>query len=563
MDVLGIHTGHDSGAALVHNGEVVAAANEERFVGVKHYTGLPFMAARYCLEAAGIPPEAVDVVAVASKSEFPELIFLIGQPDRNGQNRTRRRVAAFLRENLGTRRQLPAYMHPLALRPDVKIVHVEHHLAHAASAYYPGHFHGPALLFTMDGEGDDTCTAVWQGDAMGIRPLLKVGREGSFGFFYSIVTEALGWWIGDGEGKTMGLAPYGEPACARNALQALIPRFREGRLSHPVPFQSPGMWMETGALHWHTPESEAVASVISSCSREGLAAAAQELLEEQVTEFVRAWVKRTGLTQAGFAGGLFLNVKLNQRLWETGGLSRQFIFPHAGDGGLPVGAALYAGAQEDPALSPVPLEHLYWGPAYDDATIEKILRARGLAFQHCEDIAATCAQLLARNRTVAWFQGRMEFGPRALGNRSILVDPRNKANKDRLNATIKFREPFRPFCPSLLGDAMETYLLQSRPEPYMITSFAVRPERAAEIPAVVHVDSTVRPQSVERKVNPRYWDLIRHFGEITGVPVILNTSLNLNKQPILNTPQEAIACFYNSGLDHLALGNYLLSKHGI
>lgn len=561
MYILGIHIGHDAGAALVREGRVVAAVNEERFNKIKHYAELPWASVRYCLKEAGIDSTEVDVVAVPTVLKVPELEFLFGL---KGHPITRKRTAqavTFFRSILGrSNHALPTYRQPFRLGPNTEIVQVEHHLAHAASAYYTSGFDDKTLIVTTDGIGDGVSTAVWQGEKGKITPLVKSGAEGSLGWFYGAVTEGLGWWVGDGEGKTMGLAPYGDHRKANGVLDSLLPRYQNGELVRPHDFGPPGYWLEAGTYQWHLQDSEPVRELILRHGREHIAAEAQRLLEEEMLSLIFSWLERERTAYLACAGGVFLNVKLNQRVWESGRLKGQHIFPAAGDGGLPVGAALYVWHQATAETHIQAMQDVYWGPGYSQDEIEDVLRVRNIPYRRVDDIAATTAGLLAHGQIVGWMQGRMEYGPRALGARSILMDPRRAENKDIINASVKYREPFRPFCPSMLAEAVDEYLVKGRPEPYMITSFNVPPDKAQEIPAVVHVDGTARPQTVDRETNSRYWRLIKRFGEITGVPVILNTSFNIKGDPIICTPADAVRCFFDTGMHVLVIGDFLVQK---
>lgn len=563
MYVLGLHLGHDAGAALIKDGVVLAAADEERFVGIKHYAGLPTHAAEFCLQAAGIQAREVDCVAVASDTVAPELEFLLGFAPRQPSGNLRLRAATAVRKRLGLAEQHPPlYLEPLGIRPDAEVRFVNHHLSHAASAYYTSGQTGKSLIVTADGIGDGVSTAVWTAEDGRIRNVMRVGGEGSIGWFYGLVTEALGWWVGDGEWKTMGLAPYGDAGAAAGAFDAYVPRFRDGELERGVDFGTPRFWRDRGTYHWHFRDAADVRAIVRRVGRENAAAEAQRLVEEEMGGFIEAWLRREGVRQACFAGGVFLNVKLNQRVWERGMLDHQHIFPAAGDSGLCVGAALLAYHERSGDPRTRPLDDLYWGPSYTDEEIESALRTRKLRYERHENLPELVGELLSRGQIVGWFQGRMEFGPRALGSRSILMDPRDARNKEIVNAAVKYREAFRPFCPSMLADALPAYCPGARREPFMITSFRASEDRAGEIPAVVHVDGTLRPQGVEQEANPRYWRLIKRFEELTGVPVVMNTSFNVRGMPVVCSPEDAVKCFFDTGLDHLAIGSFLLSKDG-
>ncbi len=566
VNILGVHIGHDSSASLLVDGHVVADVAEERFSRVKHFGGLPARSVEYCLEAGGLKSTDIDIVAVSSSYLFPELsnLFQISPGtleislDRYGQGSPCDRAAG----TAGLSKP-PLYITRQPLDPGrTKIVHVEHHLAHAASAYYTSGSAERQLVVTADGMGDMLPLAIWQGEHGRLTLLREFPPTASLGWFFSNVTEALGWWHGDGEGTTMGLAPYGDPTRAAGALAPFSPRFSGGELVEGHDFGKAHAWNETGAGHWHLEDAVRIRELTDRYSREDLAAGAQAILEQQMAEVILPWLDRTGTTHLSCAGGIFLNVKLNQRIWATGRLRGQHIYPNPGDSGLAMGAALYLHHRANPGAPIQQLRHLYWGPAYSDDQIAKVLAERKLEASFETDIAATVAGLLAEDKIVGWFQGRMEAGPRALGGRSILMSPMRAENKDIINARVKFREAFRPFCPSILAEDAPSYLERYRPEAFMITSFDVAADKKHQLPAVVHADGTLRPQCVEAAVNPLYWRLISEFKRLTGVPALLNTSLNIKGEPMICSPREAIRCFFDSGMDHLALGSYLLGKPG-
>ena len=386
------------------------------------------------------------------------------------------------------------------------------------------------------------------------------GQTGSLGWFYSNVTEALGWWHGDGEGKTMGLAPYGDFTKCQGVLDRFAPRYDRGALQMPHDFGRAFVWPEGGALQWHFDEFYEIRDLIRKYGRENIAAEAQRLLEEQVASIVYSWLEREGTRNLSTAGGVFLNVKMNQRLWESNRIDEQHTYPNPGDSGLAAGAALYAYYTANAGAEIHHIEHLFLGPEYSNEEIEAVLRLRDLPYRRVDDVADFVARQIADNKICSWFQGRMESGPRALGARSILMNPGRAENKDIINSRVKFREAFRPFCPSILYEAKEEYLEKPRDEPFMVTSFNCRPEKRAHIPAVVHEDGTLRPQTVQKDVIPKYWEMISNFGELSGDAVVLNTSMNIMGEPIVNSPREAIRCFYDSGIDTLAIGDFVIEK---
>ncbi len=552
MYVLGIHVGHDSNVALVKDGIVVADIAEERLRGVKHFSETPSLGLEWCLREAGISMEDVDIIAVVSLDTLNSQPYFV-------------KTLGLDKERLNPKHayiEPPTYIKSYQISKGTELVHVDHHLAHAASAYFTSGYNDKCLIITADGIGDSVSLAVWRGEDGGIEPLMKVGAEGSLGWFYGAVTEALGWWVGDGEGKTMGLAPYGNTKGMEGIFDSIIPHYENGRLIKGHNFGDPCYWQSGGSFHWHLRDSEYVKGLVDKYGRENIAAEAQWALEEEMLKIILPWLEREGVNKFCCSGGVFLNIKLNQRVWESKRLDHQHIFPNAGDGGLGVGAALYAYYHTTSEEGIKPISHIYWGPAYLNHEIEEILKARNIPHRFCDDISLKCAQLLAAGKILGWFQGRMESGPRALGNRSILIDPRKAENKDIINKRVKFREPFRPFCPSLPLEAADKYLENWRMERYMITSFNGKEETRGEIPAVVHVDKTLRPQIVERSENEKFWSLLTEFGELTGTPVLLNTSFNIKGEPIVCSPRDAIRCFYDTGMDYLALGDFLISKDG-
>jgi carbamoyltransferase len=568
MIILGIHAGHDSSAAIVRDGEVLADVAEERFTRLKHCNHVPIHSIAYCLKMAGLSDlNEVDYVAVSWKDAPAELGIVLGLYEESPIKKRIKRVmglgfslAGFAGLGVETRK-LPIYYPDLRLRDRKKLIPVEHHLGHAASAYYTRGTNDRCLIFTLDGAGDGVSTAVWVGEGTEIKPLQKLSQEASIGYVYSVVTEALHWWHGDGEGKTMGLAPYGDATKCKGVLDRYFPIMDGTQLVRPAGLARAYYWVENGAMQFHFDEAYEVEKLVKQFGRENIAAEAQRKLEEVVLEYVFGWVSKAGCPNTAYAGGVFLNVKLNQRIWykRADRIREQYVFPNAGDSGLAMGAALSAYYKLVP-FTGHSLEHLYLGPEYSADMIENLLKERSLKYEQVAQPTQKAAQLLADNKIVAWFQGRMESGPRALGNRSILMSPLVATNKDIINARVKFREAFRPFCPSLLWEKRHDYLVDSRDEFFMITSFDVTDNKKDRIPAVVHVDGTVRPQMVKREVNPLYWDLINEFGRLTGEYIILNTSFNIRGEPIINTPSEAIRCFFDSGLDALFLGNFLLLK---
>lgn len=563
MIVLGIHCGHDSSCAVIKNGQVIADAQEERFNRLKHSANVPTKALAYCMKTSGVRDiNEFELIGCGWKRTPAQLEVLLGIPPALNTRRIAKQLLDYAGIRVGSSGQKPPiYIPDYTIKDPSRLHNVEHHRAHAASAHYTRRTPERCLVFTIDGAGDQVSTAVWEAEGSSIRPLQKLYKEASIGWAYSVVTEGLHWWHGDGEGKTMGLAPYGDSHKCRGILDHLFPDIDETNVKRPSNLGKHYYWSESGAMQFHFEIAKDVEKLCEKYGRENIAAEAQRKLEECVMNYVFSWVRKTGIRRTAYAGGVFLNVKLNQRIWNArdGLIEEQHIFPNCGDGGLAVGAALelYYSHHE---FNGMQLNTLYWGPEWSNEDIKNLLVSRGLRYIYVEDPAQEGAKLLAEGKIIGWFQGRMESGPRALGNRSILMSPCRSENKDIINARVKYREAFRPFCPSILYEKRHRYLQDARDEFFMVTSFDVKPEERDKIPAVVHVDGTVRPQLVRREANEQYWRLIEQFGKSTGVYAVLNTSMNIKGEPIVNSPSDAIRCFYDTGIDLLIIENFVLYK---
>ena len=562
MNVLGVHIGHDSSAALVRDGRIVADVAEERFVRIKHYSKLPIHSIDYCLKSHGMTMNDIDVIAIPAAGVAPELNFLFDLKGSKQEIPGRRTQAvSYIRKRLGRAYETPPlYIKNFPANPKTEVVHVEHHLAHAASAYYTSGSRDKQLIVTIDGVGDGVSVAIWRGENGRIERLESFPSSASIGWFYSNVTEALGWWHGDGEGKTMGLAPYGDYTKCQGVLDGFHPKFENGAVKEHHDFGRVGFWNENGAIQYHFDESVPIRDLVKRHGAENIAAEAQRVLEEQVKEIVYPWMRRENTRNLSASGGVMLNVKLNQKLWESGEIDRHHTYPNPGDSGIAAGAALQAYFERNPGATIHPIQDLYWGPEYSNAEIHDALELRQLDYQRIDNPAEVAAEALAQDKIVGWFQGKMESGPRALGARSILMSANKQENKDIINARVKFREAFRPFCPSLLWERRDEYLENARDEFFMITSFTCKPEKRDRVPAVVHADATLRPQTVNEQIHPRFWNLIKEFEARTGEALVLNTSFNVMGEPIVNHPREAIRCFFDNGLDVLVIGDFVLRK---
>lgn len=576
MYILSVHFQHDSSAALIKDGVVVAAAAEERFVRLKHAEFLPLRSLAFCLDQAGITMKDIDLVVIPSLTLQREVEVMLGKEvstfDFPRGELVKRdfdfwyralahRLLYALRKNPNI--AIPSWAPNFRQNPGVELIRIDHHLAHASSSYFTSGFMGKSLVITSDGSGDLLCGTVWIAEEGKMKNVLKVGNRGSLGVFYGAVTEALGWENNDGEGKTMGLAPYGNTKKTKGVLDFMRPRYAKGKLVKPYDWGVPGAWYDMGMEYSHYYENERLIKLIKRYGRENIAAEAQRVVEDELVNYISYWVEQTDIRQLAVAGGVFLNVKANQRIWERLNLKDFHIYADSGDGGITVGAALYGYHMKNPESKIKGLTNVYFGPSYSNEEIEKLLKIRNLKYKYIKDnskLVKTAAKLLSEGKILGWFQGRMEVGPRALGNRSILMDPRKKENKDILNARVKFREGFRPFCPSIIIEAAPDYFEDYKEAPFMIQSFTVKEDMRNKIAAVVHVDNTARPQTVTKKSNLLFYNLLTEFGKLTGVPCLINTSFNLKGEAMVCKPQDAIRTFFDSGLDYLFLGNFLIDK---
>ena len=457
---------------------------------------------------------------------------------------------------------LPFYIQRLPLSPNCVFFCAGHHASHAAAACFPAPTAGRrSLVVTLDGVGEGISAAIWKSENAKLALLHSYGRYGSIGWFFSNVTEALGWRHGSDEWKVMGLAAYGTPQ--PKVLEGFHPQYENGKLIRKHDYPSFNTWDEHGDRHYHSSDTDAIARIATRMGRENLAAEAQRVVEEQVSRLIFPWLKREKTGSLFAAGGVFLNVKMNQMLWQSGNLSDFWIYPNPGDSGLAAGAALLAHTTLCPEISCEPLQQFSLGPEFSNKDIRTILKERGLLFREVSNPAEAALPYLLQNRVVAWFQGRAESGPRALGHRSILMDPRHANNKDLINAKIKFREAFRPFCPSILAPKKDEYLINTRDDRFMMSSFQVREEYRVKMPAVVHVDGSVRPQFVHRNEDPLYYELIKRFGDSTGIYALLNTSFNIKGEPIVCSPRDALRTFFDTGIDILIIGNFVIQKPGL
>jgi carbamoyltransferase len=575
MYILGINAYHgDAAAAIVRNGKLIAAVEEERFNRFKHAAGFPTQAISFCLQAAGINVEDLDHVGISrdpSAHLHKKILFaatriakLASQAkDRLGNAAKVRDVKDELARVFGvSKKQLRARFH-----------NIEHHRAHLASCFFVSPFNHAALL-SIDGFGDFISTMWAVGEGNSIDVLGQVEYPHSTGIVYTATTQFLGFPHYGDEGKVMGLAPYGRPRFI-NEFREIIRAEENGQFRLNLNYfrhHAEGVemtWDEGSPVIGRVFSDEfahlfgpprAAGAALSDRERD-IAASLQLRLEEIGFHILNHLHDKTGLSDLGLAGGVAYNSVMNGKILLNTPFKRLFIQPAAGDSGTALGVCyqIYNGILKCEGSEV--MTGAYTGPQFTGAEIKKSLSESELAFEYYsdEDLTKRAAQDIAAGLVVGWFQGRMEFGPRALGNRSIVVDPRRAEMKDILNDRIKKREPFRPFAPSILEERVADYFEQTHPAPAMLMVYQIKPERRAEIPAVTHVDGSGRLQTVSRAVNERYYELISDFAALTGVPLVLNTSFNEN-EPIVCTPQHAIECFKKTKMDVLYLGNFAVRR---
>ena len=595
MRVLGISAFyHDSAAALVCDGEIVAAAQEERFTRTKHDPGFPANAIAYCLKEAKIDAGGVDRIVFYEKPflKFERLIETYLALAPRGFASFRKAMPLWIGEKLFQRdlllREL-ARIDP-ALGDKAKLRFCEHHFSHAASAYYPSLFQS-ALVLTMDGVGEwaTTSAGIGQGEALHI--IKEMHFPHSLGLLYSAFTYYTGFKVNSGEYKVMGLAPYGEPKYAKAILEHLIDVKPDGSFRLNLDYFSYCTGLTMTGRRFDTMFGGAPRSPKQPLEQRhmDLAASIQAVTEEVVLRLTRSLAAETGLRNLCLAGGVALNCVANGKVLRDGCFDKIFVQPAAGDAGGALGAALAVSHAENPLSDRKgatqkldSMQGAYLGPAYEQSDIEQRLLACGAIFSVADDasLIEQTAAALANGQAVGWHQGRMEFGPRALGNRSILGDPRSPSMQKALNLKVKYRESFRPFAPSVLRERLADWFEIDADSPYMLLVANVAPghcrtmsaeEHAlfgidklnvarSDIPAVTHVDYSARVQTVHKETNPRYHALITRFEQLTGCPVLVNTSFNVRGEPIVCTPEDAFACFMGSEIEFLAVGNCILHK---
>jgi carbamoyltransferase len=594
MRILGISAFyHDAAAALVHDGEIVAAAQEERFTRKKHDPSFPAHAVRYCLDEAGIKASDIDFIAFYDKPllKFERLLetYLAFAP--RGFTSFREALPLWIKEKL-FQKELIADAIDEHLGGGVdwrsRMLFSEHHLSHAASAFFPSPF-GRAAVLTMDGVGEWATTSLAIGNGADLKMVREIHFPHSIGLLYSAFTYYTGFKVNSGEYKVMGLAPYGEPRFADKIREHLVDIKEDGsfRLNMEYFDYCTGLRMTNdkfAALFG----GKARMSESELTQREmDLAASVQAVTEEIVLKLGRSIAKETGEKNLCLAGGVALNCVANGKLLRDKSFEKVWIQPAAGDAGGALGAALgsyHLFKQQPRKLKSTgdAMRGSFLGPSFEQADVEKRLADMGAKFKIFseDELIEYCAQALANGQAVGWHQGRMEFGPRALGGRSILGDPRSPTMQRLLNLKVKYRESFRPFAPSVIRESVSDWFDIDEDSPYMLIVADVKVEHRLEmteeqeklfgisklnvprssIPAVTHVDYSARIQTIHQDTNPRYYALIKRFGELTGCPIVVNTSFNVRGEPIVCTPEDSFRCLMGTEIEVLAVENCVMEK---
>jgi carbamoyltransferase len=594
MRVVGISAFyHDSAAALVRDGEIVAAAQEERFTRKKHDSRFPHHALDCCLSEAGIGLDQVDLVAFYDKPllKFERLLetYLAFAP--RGFESFKMAIPIWLREKLFLKDLLQDQLqhHRPDFDWDERLVFSEHHLSHAASAYFPSPYASAAVL-TLDGVGEWATSSLALGRENRLEVIKEIHFPHSLGLLYSAFTYYVGFKVNSGEYKLMGLAPYGEPRYAGVILDELVDLKADGSFRLDLDYFNycVGLTMTNGRFDRLFGQPPRTPEQLLTPFHMDIAASVQKVTEEIMLRMTRAIARETGERNLCLAGGVALNCVANGKILRDGQFDGIWIQPAAGDAGGSVGAALcayhlYKGQPRRRLNGGLDgMRGSYLGPQFEQREIEQRLRAAGAKFSVVDDAAviAQAADALVAQKALGWFQGRMEFGPRALGARSILGDPRSPSMQKTLNLRVKYRESFRPFAPAVLREDVAEWFELDYDSPYMLLVAGVRPERRrsmtneeeklfgidklnvprSDIPAVTHVDYSARVQTVHRETNPRFHALIEMFKQRTGCAVLVNTSFNVRGEPIVCTPEDAFRCFMGSEIETLVIGNCVLQK---
>ncbi|MBI2546227.1 hypothetical protein HYV81_03540 [Candidatus Woesearchaeota archaeon] len=566
MKILGVHNSHDSGAAIIEDGKILAAVNEERLNRVKMYWGVPELSIKEVFRIAKVSPKDIDYVAFSNitpgggaHGNFSRLTkriqvmnmaakiapWLVGSKLFADAYR-----AVYSKFRKGS--SVLAYLQKMGVEAPVK--YVEHHQCHAASAFYTAPFDADTMLITTDGTGDGYCSSVNI-----IEKDYEIKRVAATPFFhspaaiYAYITWNLGFEPNKHEGKITGLAAYGKAERTYNVFRRIM--------------QVSGLHYKTVGLTPGHQGCRKLQMMLINKKWEDIAAGLQKRFEEVIAELTRNAIKKYPRKNVAVAGGAYANVKANQRIAEINGIKKLWVHPHMGDGGLAVGAALQVWADamlaQGKVPKPVAIDNVYFGPEYSDEQIEAALRKNGLKFKQLKNVETEIANLIKQKKIIGRFNGRMEYGPRALGNRSILADPTDKTINDWLNKRLK-RTDFMPFAPSIMREYAEQFYKNFAPgeeaAQFMTITFDVTEHGAKKAAAVNHIDNTARPQTVTRKQNKSYYEILKAYKDVAGLPIFVNTSFNMHEEPIICSPEDAVRAFKQGSVDVLAIGDYLAYK---
>lgn len=577
VKILGIHDGHNASAVLLVDGQIVFAIQEERLTRVKNQGGIPQRAIHEILERTGYQLSDIDFFALDGQymvhyGSYREATLDLYSKSFSGAGKMQQRLRHSLKrvppvDNMYRNLHQQKRLNRLAqIGVDLaKVIPVEHHTAHAAAAYYGFRTDTDVLVLTCDARGDRLCGSVSIGRGGRLERLAGIGEDESIGRVYSLVTYLMGMVPLEHEYKIMGLAPY-----AKGNDKHVDRIFRKFAGLFEMDPEHPLVWKRRRGVPSIYAANDLIEKLIRHERFDWIAAGLQKFIEVFLSEWVRSCVRETRVGTVALSGGVFMNVKLNKRILELPEVEELFVFPSCGDETNAVGAAywVYAHQSDDGRCDITPVRDLYWGGDFSDMQAERAIEAfeftEPVNWVHQDDIERRVAELIASGEVVARAKGRMEFGARALGNRSILADPRSPKVTRLINEMIKNRDFWMPFAPSALGERVNEYCIKPKPvlAPYMILTFDTRPEKVSALLAAIHpYDYTTRPQEVYQEWNAEYYRLIKHYEALTGEGILLNTSFNLHGFPIVYTPYDALEVFDQSGLEYLALGNILISKN--
>ena len=578
---LNIRFGHDAAASISEGGKVLVSVAEERISRIKNDSQFPEKSIRRCLEYLNCQSDKVQELAISSSSYPKKLFDYIEVSDQIEQEVYSNAIKGFslpakIKNVLQSKQKNTWFKSKMKVQNSIKlhglksIIFADHHLCHAANALQYAPSSRNLGVVVMDGIGDGTSVSVWKFESGRLTNLLRLGGEYSLGWFYGIATEAFGWVHGTDEWKLMGLAAYGDEVKENSPLAELCPSPRlDPSLRFGAEYPNFTMFSDNGTNIYRNPMSDRMKTLRGDLSDREYASTIQNVVEQRFRDFILDVKRKFNFDEIAVSGGFFLNVKNNQKLFELDIFENIFISPDAGDSGLVNGCAkIEIGnanilhsffddcdlIRSDTILSP------YLGPDYSNDDVRSVLIDRKISFKEIDNPAQAAAALLQEDKIIGWFQGRMEAGARALGNRSILANPTKACNKDRVNKAIKYREGFRPFCPSMLDEDAQKFLEGYYPNKHMTSSFKTKSKAKEQIPAVVHIDGTCRIQLVDAADNELYFSLLTHFKKMSGVGVVLNTSFNIKGEPIVENPRQALKCLFDTGIDALIIGNFLIEK---